>query len=60
MDKTFTLDNQSDLPSNENVPEFTKDDLTPGEHLLKNIMNYSRALSVLKTQYLGSVNLILN
>ena len=59
MEKTSTLDDHSYLPSKENVPEFSVSDFTPGDHLIRNILNYSRALSVLKTQ-MGSVNLILN
>ncbi len=59
MEKTFTLDDHSYLPSKNNVPVFSVSDFTPGDHLIKNILNYSRALSVLKT-HMGTVNLILN
>ena len=59
MEKTFTLDDNSYLPVNSREKKFSAADFTPGDHLIRNILNYSRALSVLKTR-MGSVNLILN
>ncbi len=35
-------------------------DLSPSECIIRNILNYSQALQVLKTEKFGIVNLIMN
>jgi hypothetical protein len=35
-------------------------DMLPSESVIRNILNYSRALQVLKTEKFGIVNLIMN
>ena len=59
MEKTSTLDDYSSLPNYSKGKELSLADFTPGDHLVRNILNYSRALLVLKTR-MGAVNLILN
>ncbi len=33
---------------------------SPGENILKNIISYSKALDVIKTKYVGDVNILMN
>ena len=63
MEQNFTLKDadrywneveslSKDLPASENMG--------PGKMALKNILNYSRALSILKTSIAGNVRVVLN
>ncbi len=71
MKQTFTINQLFLLACNENEKEFfsrmklkfgTKhiENTSPSESVIKNILNYSRGLSVLKTKFTGNVKVILN
>lgn len=63
MDQNFTL-KDADRYWNEvealSKDLTTSDDRGPGKMALKNILNYSRALSILKTRMVGNVSVVLN
>ena len=40
--------------------KMERNGISPGERVIRNIMNYSRALSVLKTSETGFVNFVMN
>jgi len=71
MKQTFTLNQLFLLACNENEKEFFSgmrfmfaakhiESTSPSESVIKNILNYSRGLSILKTKFTGNVKLILN
>jgi hypothetical protein len=64
MEKSFTLDNYKYLSEGEkltrNIKQRKKTELKPSEYAVRNILNYSRAVSIFQTHNAGLVTLILN
>ncbi len=63
MKNRFTFDDLDGLSDNETeLPQKHDGDLTfgPSDRVIKNILNYSRSLMVLKTKLSGNFNFILN
>jgi hypothetical protein len=47
------------LPSNSSSKKV-KTGIAPSEYVIRNILNYSKALAVLKTEEIGQVNRVMN
>ena len=63
MSKTFTLKNLVKLKINKTEPvcETRKESsYEPSAMVIANILNYSKALSIRKTNLLGAVDMVLN
>lgn len=61
MNKTFTQKNFS-VNSNENEKTDNKRKVAeePGKHIISNILNYSKALSITKSKNLEHIEIVLN
>jgi len=68
MESTFTLKQLADFTRKEEellnelglIQDVELDHLEPRKHIVDNILNYSKALSVRKTKILGNVEMVLN
>jgi hypothetical protein len=56
MKRTITF---SASPSHFNKNN-TDTGISPSEHVIRNILNYSKALAVLKTERTGTINMVMN
>ncbi|MBN8704091.1 MAG: hypothetical protein J0M08_13565 [Bacteroidetes bacterium] len=56
MNKTITPSNLISQPTSNS----SKNELTPHLHTIRNILNYSKALSIIKTSQLGTIELLKN
>ncbi|MDP4281056.1 MAG: hypothetical protein Q8867_02800 [Bacteroidota bacterium] len=45
---------------NSSKKNWEQHDVFPRERVIKNLLNYSRALSVIKTQTIGYFNIVMN
>jgi hypothetical protein len=41
-------------------PNNTKNRISPGENVIRNILSYSKALAILKTEQAGTINWVMN
>ena len=62
----FTLDDLSEFTRNEVkmvneiLPEPREEMVQPGEEAIRNILSYSRSISVRKSERIGNIHLMLN
>ncbi|MFZ4523358.1 MAG: hypothetical protein ACOYNC_16740 [Bacteroidales bacterium] len=64
MKRTATFYSLTSFPSGEIVPSADrrrrKREVSPSESVIRNLLNYSKALAVLKTNETGYINLVMN
>jgi len=64
MKRTATLYSLNSLSSKVNDPSTEKrrrkKDVSPSESVIRNLLNYSKALAVLKTTETGFINMVMN
>ncbi len=66
MNKIYSIYNLTNRTETEKTDEdmlkilTAEMDVSPGDYVIKNILNYSKALEMLKTAATGNVSLILN
>jgi hypothetical protein len=64
MKRTATFYSLTSCPSRVNDPSADKRrrrrEVSPSESVIRNLLNYSKALAVLKTNETGYINLVMN
>ena len=68
MNKKFTLENLTTFTRNEKeilasvgLTKSKKEEISsPGQHVIDNLLNYSKALSIRKSETFGKMEMVLN
>ena len=60
MDKTFTQKKLVKIRCQKTFPLSTTSGFEPGQNVINNILNYSKALSIRKSAMIENVEMILN